>query len=244
MSDFSERIAKLSPKRLAFLAMELQAQLDAAKSGQNEPVAIVGLGCRVPGASDPEGFWRILSGGIDAIGEIPRDRWDVDAFYDPDPDAPGKMYVRRGGFLNEIDRFDPHFFGISPREAATLDPQQRLLLEVCWEALESAGQPPDRLEGSPTGVFVGISSSDFTNVPATTGAAIDVYSGTGASVSVAAGRLSYTLGLQGPCLAVDTACSSSLVAVHLAAQSLRNGECSLALAGGVNIILSPGPNVY
>jgi len=212
-----------------------------AAASPAEPIAVVGLGCRFPGeASDPESFWRLLRDGVDAITEVPPDRWDVDAYYDPDPDAPGKMYTRHGGFVRDIGRFDAPFFGISPREAAGMDPQQRLLLEVGWEALEHAGMAPERLMGSRTGVFVGISSADYAQLHLRRGdPAVDAYFGTGNALSVAAGRLSYILGLQGPSLSVDTACSSSLVAVHLACQSLRSGECGLALAGGVNAILSP-----
>ena len=175
---------------------------------------------------------------------MPADRWDVDAYYDADPDAAGKMYTRSGGFLDGVDRFDAAFFGISPREARSMDPQQRLLLEVAWEALEHAGQRPGRAWPAPrTGVFVGIGNSDYCAPAGAAGAldAIDAYFGTGQrrTASPPAG-CRYVLGLQGPSLAVDTACSSSLVAVHLACQSLRAGECDLALAGGVNLILAPG----
>ena len=211
-----------------------------------EPIAIVGIGCRFPGgASDPEAFWRLLHDGVDAITEIPAERWDVDAFYDADPDTPGKMYTRWGGFLDGIDRFDPRFFGMTPREAVSLDPQQRLLLEVSWEALENAGQRPDSLRGSSTGVFIGISGNEYVGVQleGRSLSELDAYAGTGNAPSMAAGRLSFTLGLQGPSFAVDTACSSSLVAVHLACQSLRLGESRLALAAGVNLILTPTANV-
>ena len=213
-------------------------------AGAGGPIAIVGLGCRFPGGGDdPDAFWTALRAGVDGVVEIPRDRWDVDAYYDANPDAPGTMYTQHGGFLNSVDRFEPQFFGISPREAATLDPQQRLLLEVAWEALEHAGQAPNRLAGSAVGVFVGISSSDYAQLLTASGAELDTYSGTGNAPSVAAGRLAYVLGLQGPAMSVDTACSSSLVAVHLACQSLRNGECRVALAAGVNLILAPDTNV-
>ncbi len=244
MSDLTDRIARLSPKRLALLALELQSQVDALRRSHAEPIALVGLGCRFPGGADPEAFWTLLREGGDAIAEIPRDRWDIDAFYDPDPEAPGKMYARFGGFLEDIERFDPHFFGIAPREATSLDPQQRLLLEVTWEALESAGQAPHKLAGSRTGVFVGITSADYARLHMLSGRPPDAHYGTGIASSVAAGRLSYTLGLQGPCVALDTACSSSLVAVHLACQSLRNRECHLALAGGANVILAAETNVF
>jgi acyl transferase domain-containing protein/acyl carrier protein len=211
-----------------------------------EPIAIIGAGCRLPGGGDNlESFWQLLRDGVDAITEVPPDRWDIDAYYDPNPDTPGKMYTRWGGFLEHVDRFDAQFFSINPREAVSLDPQQRLLLEVTWEALEHAGQAPDRLQGSPTGVFIGISSYDYYHLQRHAGeAAIDAYTGSGVTFSVAAGRLAYVLGLQGPTMAVDTACSSSLVTVHLACQSLRDGECDLALAGGVNLILSPENTIY
>ena len=178
--------------------------------------------------------------GRDAITEVPANRWDVDAFYDPDPDAPGKMVTRCGGFVDEVERFDAHFFGISPREAITLDPQQRLLLEVSCEALEDAGMAPDGLSGSRAGVFVGICGIDYSKrITRRDPRLIDAYIGTGNGHSVAAGRLSYFFGLRGPSVAIDTACSSSLVGVHLACQSLRAGECDLALAGGVNLLLDP-----
>jgi acyl transferase domain-containing protein/acyl carrier protein len=232
---------------LGLLTIAAADAVTAAPSARaNEPIAIIGIGCRLPGgASDPEAFWRLLNDGVDAIREVPADRWDVDAYFDPDPDAAGKMYTRWGGFLDGIDRFDPRFFGMTPREAISLDPQQRLLLEVSWEALEHAGQRADALRGSPTGVFVGISGNEYVGVQlrGRSLADLDAYAGTGNAPSMAAGRLSFTLGLQGPSFAVDTACSSSLVAVHLACQSLRVGESRLALAGGVNLILSPTPNV-
>jgi acyl transferase domain-containing protein len=214
-----------------------------ARSQQHsdEPIAIVGMACRLPGGVEtPEAFWRLLREGTDAISEIPPDRWDVDAWYDPDPEKPGKMYVRAGGFLREVDRFDPQFFGISPREAESMDPQQRMVLEVAWEALERAGQDASELRNTRTGVFVGVTTADYGRVilqgkPED----IDAYFASGTSLNVVAGRVSYTLGLQGPAMAVDTACSSSLVALHLACQSLRTGESTMALAAGVNLMLSP-----
>ncbi|HET9626245.1 MAG TPA: SDR family NAD(P)-dependent oxidoreductase, partial [Kofleriaceae bacterium] len=214
----------------------------AAAAGTAEPIAVVGLACRFPGdASSPAQFWDLLRTGRDGVVEVPRDRWDVDAHYDPDPTAPRKTYTRRGGFLSGVDQFDPAFFSIGPREATAMDPQQRLLLEVAWEALEHAGQAPDRLYQTPTGVFVGICSNDYARLCAAADDAnvVDGYLVTGNAHSVAAGRLSYVLGLQGPSVAVDTACSSSLVSVHLACQSLRERECHLALAAGVNLLLSP-----
>ncbi len=239
MSDFADRLSRLSPQKLALLAQELQARLQAAEQRTAEPIAIIGAGCRLPGADGPAAFWRLLEEGRDAIREVPSDRWNADAWYDPDPDVPGRMNSRWGGFLDDIDKFDPQFFGIAPREARTMDPQQRLLLEVSWEALEHAGQAPDRLGGTPTGVFVGISGMDYLQLIRDRAGLDNLYFSTGQSHAVAAGRISYILGLRGPALAVDTACSSSLVAVHLACQSLQSGECRLALAGGVNVILVP-----
>ncbi|MBU0485486.1 MAG: SDR family NAD(P)-dependent oxidoreductase [Proteobacteria bacterium] len=243
MSDFAGRISHLSPVKLAFAAQQFEAQLALMRA---EPIAIIGMACRFPGgANDPDSFWRLLKSGTDAIGEIPGDRWDVDAYYDPDPEAPGKMYCRRGGYLDQVDLFDAAFFGISPREAISMDPQQRLLLEVSWEALECANQPSLGLFGSDTGVFVGISTFDYAaqRIGLADRASIDAYYTSGTTLSVAAGRLSYLLGLTGPCMSIDTACSSSLVALHLACQSLRNRECSMALAGGVGLILTPEPAI-
>jgi acyl transferase domain-containing protein/SAM-dependent methyltransferase len=231
-----------SPVKRALLEVrEMRAKLEAAERAASKPIAIVGIGCRFPGgANNPDSLWRLLVDGVDAIREVPADRWDADAYFDADVAAPGKMSTRWGGFVDGIDRFDPHFFGISPREAMAMDPQQRLLLEVAWEALENAGQAPDRLDGSATGVFTGISSFDYVHLamgaPEET---LDAYLAQGIAHSAASGRLSYVLGLQGPAISLDTACSSSLMAVHLAVQSLRRGECRLALAGGVNAILLP-----
>lgn len=215
---------------------------NAEAGGNLEPIAIVGIGCRFPGSgSGRESFWQLLCDGIDTVTDIPADRWDVAAYYDADPAAPGKMYVRKGAFLEGVDRFDAAFFGISPREALHMDPQQRLLLEVTWEALEDAGIPADYLRGSRTGVFVGISTKDYVAVQDVQQAPeeIDAYFATGHFFSMAAGRLSYVLDLHGPSMAVDTEGASSLVAVHLACQSLRVGECEMALAGGVNLLLRP-----
>ncbi|MDZ8138071.1 MAG: SDR family NAD(P)-dependent oxidoreductase [Nostoc sp. DedQUE04] len=204
-----------------------------------DPIVIVGMACRFPGgADDLESFWQLLEQGKDAVREVPGDRWDIQEWYHPDPDTPGKIYSPYGAFLEQIDRFDAEFFGIIPREAVAIDPQQRLLLETTWQALESAGQNPQQLRNSQTGVFVGAMTQDYAQLSYAP-EAINAYTGSGTSVSVAAGRLSYVLGLQGPSMTVDTACSSSLVAVHLACNALRNGECDLALAGGVNIMLTP-----
>jgi acyl transferase domain-containing protein/NADPH:quinone reductase-like Zn-dependent oxidoreductase/NAD(P)-dependent dehydrogenase (short-subunit alcohol dehydrogenase family)/aryl carrier-like protein len=225
-------------KRAVLKLDELQSKLDRL----HEPIAIIGLSCRMPrGANDPEAFWQLLHDGVDGISEMPRERWNVDAYYDPNPGAPGKMYTRWGGFLDSVDKFDPNFFGIAPREALKIDPQQRLLLEVAWEALERAGQAPSGLVESRTGVFVGIGASDYSHLQTASGdpADIDCYFAAGIAQSIASGRISYILGLQGPSISMDTACSSSLLAVHLACQSLRLGECDMALAGGVNLLLSP-----
>jgi myxalamid-type polyketide synthase MxaB len=241
------RADELSPIKRAYLAVEeMQAKLDAAERARREPIAIVGLGCRFPGgAADPEAFWRLLRDGVDAVREVPPERWDVDAYYDPDPDAPGKMNTRWGGFLDGVDQFDASFFGIAPREAANMDPQHRLLLEVAWEALEHAGQAPRALAGSRTGVFVGIAGTDYEHFYHEMGgqAAFGTYRQAGIAHSMASGRLAYLLGLHGPCVSLDTACSSSLVAVHLACQSLRQGECDLALSGGINLVLRPDKTI-
>lgn len=207
-----------------------------------EPIAIIGIGCRFPGAENPQAFWRVLRNGIDTVSGVPPDRWDVDALYDPTPGCTGKMSTRWGGFLERVDLFDPHFFGISPREAATMDPQQRLLLEVAWEALENAGVAPDKLAGSKTGVFVGIGGIDYSQLVLSYEdhlERISAYVGTGNAHSIAANRISYLLDLRGPSVSVDTACSSSLVALHFACKSLRNAEADMALVGGVNLILTP-----
>lgn len=204
-----------------------------------DPIVIVGMACRFPGqATNLQGFWELLTQGQEAIREIGSDRFDQSIWYDPDPQTPGKIYAPYGAFLEDIDQFDADFFGIIPREAIAIDPQQRLLLETTWEALETAGQNPQHLRNSPTGVFIGCMNQDYAQlsyVPT----AINAYTGSGVSVSVASGRLSYVLGLQGPSMTVDTACSSSLVAVHLAYNALLHGECDLAIAGGVNVILTP-----
>ena len=244
MDNAQNNPAEQSLLKQAFLAMqELQAKLDRAERRNSEPIAIVGMGCRFPGgAVDPESFWTLLREGRNAISRVPAERWDVDAYYDPDPDAPGKMVTRYGGFLDRAaDGFDAGFFEIAPREAASMDPQQRLALEVAWETLENAGVSPAGLQGSKTGVFLGIASSDYNLLGQGAGnpALMDAHYASGVAHSIAAGRISYLLGLEGPSISLDTACSSSLVATHLACQSLRAGDCSLALAGGVNLMLAP-----
>jgi thioester reductase-like protein len=213
---------------------------------QREPIAIVGIGCRFPGGADsPEAFWQLLSTGADAITEIPPERWNWQAFADADPKKPGSIYSRWGGFLPQIDQFDAAFFGISPREAAVMDPQQRLLLEVAWEALEDGGLVAEELDGSRTGVFIGISSQDYANIQgqATERRTSNAYIALGNTFCIAANRISYALNLRGPSFAVDIACSSSLVAMHLACESLWRGESILALVGGVNLIARPEPYI-
>lgn len=220
----------------------LEGKLKTAQNQHKEAIAIVGMGCRFPGAeAGLSAYLDLLRQGQDAITPMPAWRWQVDDYFDSDSEQPGKMYVREGGFIEQLDQFDADFFGISPREAMAMDPQQRLWLEVCWEALEHANIVPADLFSSQTGVFVGASSFDFAAIMAKKLPVdrIDAYLGTGASLNILAGRLSYWLGLTGPSMAVDTACSSSLLAVHNACQSLRLGECDMALAGGVNVILAP-----
>ena len=208
------------------------------------PIAIVGIGCRFPGGvTDVESFWRLLSEGRDAITAIPPDRMDIGHFFDPQAATPGRMTTRCGGFLERIDEFDAEFFGISPREAECIDPQQRLLLETAWEALEDAGQDVSKLDGTPTGVFIGQWTSDFEGRVFTDPDALDFCTTQGSGRYATSGRISYALGLRGPSLTIDTACSSSLVAVHLAVRSIRVGESQVALAGGANIILQPHINI-
>jgi acyl transferase domain-containing protein len=200
--------AVLDPTReLILLLEEAEARVAALEGRLHAPIAIVGMGCRFPGAENPTAFWRLLVEGRDAIRRVPSDRWDADAWYDPDPDAIGRMYTVDGGFLDQVDRFDAGFFGISPREAESLDPQHRLFLEVAVEALDDAGLPLERLAGSGTGVYLGIGSGDYLRVLGDL-TRREPYYGPGNAYSAAAGRLSYLLGLHGPCLAVDTACSS------------------------------------
>ena len=212
-------------------AEEKQFKVHSNTLIQIEAIAIIGLGCRFPGANNPDEFWQLLQNGVDAITEVPLSRWQVN---------PSDLLIPTcGGFIADVDHFDPQFFGISPREAESMDPQQRLLLEVTWEALENGGQAADQLAGSSTGVFIGISNYDYARLQLQQSSQTNAYAATGNAFSIAANRLSYLLDLRGPSWVVDTACSSSLVAVHQACLSLQQGECQMALAGGVNLILTP-----
>ncbi|WP_324787954.1 type I polyketide synthase [Streptomyces sp. H51] len=225
----------------AYLTMErLQRRIEEYERSRSEPIAIVGVGCRFPGGvTDTDTYWQLLTSGVDAVRDIPADRWDNEAFYHEERGGPGVINTRSGGFLDRIDRFDHDFFGISRREALAMDPHQRLTLEVAWEALENAGQAPSGLAGSRTGVFMGVATSDYITAHVRRAEDVSAYTSSGAALSFIPGRIAYLLDLRGPNLAVDTACSSSLVAVHQACQSLRSGESDLALAGGVNVVLSP-----
>ncbi|MGB3201699.1 MAG: SDR family NAD(P)-dependent oxidoreductase, partial [Nodosilinea sp.] len=234
MDDLSQRIGQLSPAQKLLLQVQL-----GKRRGVPEPIAIVGVGCRFPGADHAHSYWQLLQEGKDAVREVPADRWSLPEFYDSDPNQPGKHYCRHGGFLDHIDQFEPEFFGIAPREAVYIDPQQRLLLEVLWEALEDAALRPDQLSGTKTGVFVGASTLDYGQLLLQQADRIAPYTTTGLASTMLANRVSYLLNFQGPSLTVDTACSSSLVAVQLACQSLWQGESTLALAGGVNVMLTP-----
>jgi len=210
------------------------------------PIAIVGMACRFPGgATSPGAFWDLLADGRDAVVPVPADRWDRDRWWDAKPEAPGKIYIREGAFLDDVREFDPAFFNMTPKEAQALDPQQRLLLEMSWEAFEASGVEVRRLAGSRTGVFIGLSNYDYIQAHVHSGdpTRIDAYSGSGAMFSTAAGRLAYFYDFKGPCITVDTACSSSLVALDLAVKSLRRAECDVALAGGISLMLSPDSTV-
>ncbi|MCW2517097.1 MAG: polyketide synthase family protein [Mycobacterium sp.] len=232
-----DRVSAMTPEQRTALTDRFEK---ASRIAAAEPVAVVGIGCRFPGGGvGPDAYWDFLASGRDAIGEVPADRWDADAFYDPDPSAPGRMASKWGAFLPDIAGFDADFFGISPREAEAMDPQQRVLLEVAWEALEHAGFAPDRIAGVRAAVMVGLYYTEYQTISGANPDTIDAYSATGNAHSVAVGRIAYLLGLRGPAVAIDSACSSSLVSVHLACQSLRLRESDIALAGGVNLILRP-----
>ncbi|MBL1257684.1 non-ribosomal peptide synthetase/type I polyketide synthase [Methylocystis sp. Sn-Cys] len=235
-------MSDLDFRKKAVVALEtLRRRVSELEAGTGDPIAIIGYEGRFPGGEDADSFWTLLREERDAISTIPADRWDADAFYSPDSDAAGKTVTRRAGLLDAVDEFDAQFFGIAPREAISMDPQHRLMLETSWRAIEHAGIAATELEGSRTGVWMGLSTHEYLGLLATHTApeTLDAYFATGTSPAVGAGRISYRLGLEGPAVTVDTACSSSLVAIHQACQALRLRECDLALAGGVNVILTP-----
>jgi len=238
MSDLAQRLAGLSPAQRELLEKRLAQPARAAA----EPIAIIGMACRFPGAPDLDAYWRVIDEGVNAVCEVPEERWSDAEFYDPTGETPGKMSVRWAALIEGHDQFDPQFFGITPREAARMDPQQRLLLEVAWEAMENAGRPADQMAGTKTGVFVGIGGTDYSKVVVPYDdyyEHIDAHMGTGNALSIASNRLSYIFDFHGPSASIDTACSSASIAIHFAVESLRRGESDAALAGGVNMILTP-----
>ncbi len=241
MSDLASRLENMSPLQKAVYALrETQSRLESLQRRGHEPVAIIGMSCRFPGdIKSPDDYWKLLVSNQEAIGEIPPERWDSDAFYDPNPQTPGKMCTKWGGCLSDASMFDNHFFGISDREATMIDPQQRILLELAWEVVDDAGIPLSDLKGLPVGVFIGIGANEYIGKIAGDSTLGNPFASTGNALCVAANRISYAFDFQGPSLAIDTACSSSLVAIHQAVASLRNGESTLALVGGVNLILNP-----
>lgn len=237
MTDISTQIASLSPAK-----RKLLDRLASTQSSTTTPIAVVGMSCRFPGANSIEEYWDLIAGGRSLSKEVPEERWDIKSLYDPSPDALGKTATKWACLVDGVDQFDPVFFGITPREASRMDPQQRLLLQGCWEALENAGIDPKALTKSPTGVFVGVGQMDYSRVIAKYDNSLfylDAHCGTGQALSICANRLSYVFNWTGPSVAIDTACSSALVAVHGAVTSLRRGECDAAVAGGVNVCLTP-----
>ena len=204
-------------------------------------IAIVGASCRFPGAEDLEGFWRLLDSGQDAVSEVDPQRWSTKFFYHPDRSEPGKSYTWAAGLINGIDLFEPSFFGISPREASQMDPQQRLLLELVWHALEDAGIPTSKISGSTTGVYIGASTTDYSDLRLGDPASADSYTMTGTTLSIFSNRISYIFDLRGPSLTIDTACSSSLVALHHACEAIRSERVATAIVGGINLLLAPYP---